>query len=198
MRATAIADEAFEHLQVARLGVRMIDDGKGNSLVGLRNVAIFGRMVTFALNNLRSVYEDFEDFDIKCKKICFDNEVSRYFYKLRNQITKQAKTPALQDFEVQSFDSRLKEHYFGPRPKNATGFVSGDITGGAYWSVDDGFGNTEKFYVTLPPGMLRGTTVLPEFKNGAKAKEEAEKYVAHLYDYLTMIRKFIAAKDQFK
>lgn len=59
--ARQILDETEELLRTAQFGLRTCALAQSErARTGLRNSVVFGRMVTFALQNLRSVSPDFE------------------------------------------------------------------------------------------------------------------------------------------
>ena len=102
-RIQEILREANDRLLVAKSGLAMIVGGVGEGRIGLRNVAVFGRMVTFATNNLRSNLAGFDDWDMDAKRKHFDDPDCRYMYELRNVIEKQARTPVSMSVHIHAF-----------------------------------------------------------------------------------------------
>jgi hypothetical protein len=188
-----ILREAREHLLVAKSGLAMIVSGLGEGRIGLRNVAVFGRMVTFATNNLRSCLSGFDDWDIAAKRRHFDNTDCRYMNELRNVIEKQARTPVSMSAHIYSF--RMGDQRKFERPPGATSFFIGDRNGGSGWLVPGPDGNEVPFYVALPPEIGKVTLSLPE-NGGRSAAECAGSYVAALEAYLDDLKRFAQERQR--
>lgn len=186
-RLDEILSEAEARLQVAKCGLSMISRGEGEGKIGLRNVAVFGRMVTFATNNLKSVVEGFADWDALAKQRHFDNETCRYMNQLRTVIEKQARTPTAVAMEISFSTDDLKRF---ERPPGARGFFIGDQNGGTGWLIADQEGNETPYYVALPPEFGRVWLMLTEH-DGRDASEVASSYVSALEAYLNELKVFV-------
>ncbi len=180
-RIDEILNEANERLKIAKCGLDMILASQGEGRIGVRNVAVFGRMVTFATNNLRSVVSDFEQWDIEAKQRYFDNDECRYMTKLRNVIEKEARTPVSTSTHIRSFNTDDINKF--PRPPGATSFFIGDQNGGTGWTIVDADKNQTPYYVALPPEIGRVWFTLPE-NEGKNVEDVASKYVECLDGYL--------------
>lgn len=131
-----------------------LDDllGKNTSrqFSGLRNLIVFGRSVTFVLQNLRGI--DGVDFDAwyepEKTKMSAD-PLMKYFVQARNELEKQGKLSVGVGLHISSFSGRDMAR-FGPPPPRATSFFIGDATGGTGWEVLTADGKAEKYYVELP------------------------------------------------
>ncbi len=186
-RVNEILNEANERLKIAKCGLDMILASQGEGRIGVRNVAVFGRMVTFATNNLRSIVDDFENWDVKAKQRHFDNDECRYMTQLRNVIEKQARTPVSMSAHIRSFNTNDMNKF--PRPPGATSFFIGDHNGGTGWMIMDADKNETPYYVALPPEIGKVWFTLPE-NEGKNVEDVASKYVACLENYLAEVTAF--------
>jgi len=193
---------AEETLQTARHGYEdLIGENKSRRFTGLRNLIVFGRSVTFVLQNLRSVIElEFDSwYQAEQQKMRID-PLMRYFLKARNEIEKQGNLSLSTSVEIRSFStSDLKR--FGPPPPGATRFFIGDQLGGAGWVVNMPGGTTEKYYVELPEdvGEIRQHFVgsleadAPEL-TGRSVEELSEMYLTRLKELLNTARERFLGK----
>jgi hypothetical protein len=187
-RIYEILNEANERLSVAKCGLAMVISGQGEGRIGIRNVAVFGRMVTFATNNLRSSIANFEAWDTEAKSRHFNNVECQYMYKLRNVIEKEARTPTSISMQLSSFNTNDLNKF--ERPPGAKDFFIGDQNGGTGWMVEDAEGNQTPYYVSLPSEIGNVSLLLPE-NDGKDAGEVTAKYVTSLEAYLTEVKSFV-------
>jgi hypothetical protein len=190
-RLDEILSEAEARLQVAKCGASMISRGEGEGKIGLRNVAVFGRMVTFATNNLKSVVEGFADWDALAKQRHFDNETCRYMNELRNVIEKQARTPTAVAVHLTAFNTDDLNRF--ERPPGAKSFVIGDQNGGTGWLIEGPDGTTTTYYVALPQEFGRVWLMLPEH-DSRDAFKVASSYVDALEAYLDDLKRYVGGK----
>lgn len=151
-RINEILHEANERLEVAKYGLNMINASKGEGKIGLRNVAVFGRMVTFATNNLRSQVEGFEVWDADAKLRHLSNDECRYMVKIRNVIEKEARTPVATNAYVREFSMDVLNRF--PHPPGARSFFIGDRNGGTGWMILDE-NNEENTLLCRAPSRCR-------------------------------------------
>lgn len=144
-----IVDEADELLKTAAFGLEDMKTRPGRMKTGLRNAVIFGRNTTWALQNLRSVHEEFDAWYAEKQAEMKADDLMKYFHDLRNDIEKRAKTPTTTSAHIKSFSSSDMAR-FEPRPPGATGFFIGDQQGGSGWLVRTENGTEEPYYVDLP------------------------------------------------
>ena len=150
-------------LTTARHG---LDDLLGSDLTrrmsGLRNLIVFGRSVTFVIQNLRSVFPDeFDTWYQAEQELLRQDPLARYFVEARNALEKQGKLSVGTSAFISSF-SGTDIRKFGPPPAGAKSFFIGDSLGGSGWEVELSEGNTEKYYVNLPASI---GTVTQHFTN---------------------------------
>ena len=192
-RIAEIMLEAKARLKAVECGVEMLSAGQGDARTGVRNVAVFGRMVTFATNNLRSVVEGFIGWDVKAKQRHFDCDECRYMYRLRNVIEKQARTPVSVSAHIRSLDTSDLARF--PRPPRATSFFVGDRNGGSGWMILNADGEKTPFYIDLPPEVGEAWLDLPEF-GGRRALDVSNTYLISLENYLLDVEDFINGNKQ--
>ncbi|HEY3597090.1 MAG TPA: hypothetical protein VGL08_06215 [Paraburkholderia sp.] len=141
-----------ETLQTAKHGLDdLLEVTRERRMTGLRNLIVFGRSVTFVLQNLRSVVGE-DEFDRWYQPHQDDMKASplmRYFVDARNALEKQGRVNVTTSVRLNTFSSSDIEK-FGPPPANAKGFFIGDRLGGTGWEVELSDGRTERYYVELP------------------------------------------------
>lgn len=138
-------------LLTARHGLDdLLGENDSRQFSGLRNLIVFGRSVTFVLQNLRGI--DGVDFDAwyePQKAAMSADPLMKYFVQARNELEKQGKLSVGVGLHIKSFSGGDMAR-FGPPPLGATSFFMGDSTGGTGWEVRTADGKTEKYYVELP------------------------------------------------
>lgn len=148
--AKQIIDEATDLLRTAQFGLEDMAR-PGRARTGLRNVVVFGRMVTFALQNLRSACPDFDEWYAEKVTEMKADPLMRYLHELRTTIEKKASTPVQTSAYIRSFSSGDISR-FQPAPPGAKDFFIGDRAGGSGWMVQTEHGE-EPYYVELPPDI---------------------------------------------
>lgn len=153
-----VIQRAEDTLQTARHGYAdLIGPDKARRYTGLRNLIVFGRSVTFVLQNLRSVVGHIE-FDrwyaLKQNELKADT-VMRYFVTLRNDLEKQGRLPVSTAAHLHHLTADLMNKY--PKPIGAKSFFIGDQLGGSGWEVELPDGTIEKFYVEIPASIATVT-----------------------------------------
>ena len=146
--AQDVINEAGELLQTAQFGLEDMKTKLGRAKTGLRNAVVFGRMTTFALQNLKSVTSDFDPWYARKQAEMKADPLMRYFHELRTSIEKKAATPTSASAHIHSFSSEDMKR-FEPRPRGARGFFTGDQNGGSGWEVQLPDGRKEKFACAL-------------------------------------------------
>ena len=183
LTAYHIVSEALELLQTAQFGLEDMRLRPGRSKTGLRNAIVFGRTVTFALQNLRAVTPDFENwYAVKQEELKAD-PLMRFFHDLRTSIEKKALTPVRMRAHVHS-SSTNDLNQFHPAPPNAVSFFIGDSNGGSGWIVRTERGE-ERYYIELPKEIGEVSLHLPDVPelNGygdRRADELVEIYLNNL------------------
>ncbi|GKQ50822.1 glutamine--tRNA ligase/YqeY domain fusion protein [Bradyrhizobium sp. Ce-3] len=151
---------AEERLRIARMGLKDMDEPE-RARAGLYNAVVFGRMVTFALQNMRNHVAGFDDWYARISAELKADELMVYMSNLRTEIEKTAKQHAGGYVKIGSLDLS-KVATLPNRPPTARAFFMGDETGGSGWEVVLADGKVEKFYVDLPDSWdVRSGLVLP-------------------------------------
>jgi hypothetical protein len=136
-------------LKAAELGLAdMMKADTGRKIVGLRNLVVFGRMVTFILQNLRTTESAFDEWYAKYQAEMQNDDLLKFFRELRNKIEKEGGIPTSTTADIHHFSRDDLPRF--PRPPNAQSFFIGDYFGGSGWEVKLPDGSTEKYYVNLP------------------------------------------------
>ncbi len=188
-RVQEILKEAQERLEAAATGLMIAKLGPSEVKAGFRNVAIYGKMVTFCTNNLRGKVDGFEEWDRAAKEKYFDNDVARAMTDARNQFEKQASNPISSTTHVKSYSPQDRARF--PQPPNAIGFFIGDRFGGSGWMLQMANGDKLPLYVDLPEDIGTSRTILSHAGQSLDLIETSEKYLDSLQHYLDDLRAFI-------
>jgi len=124
---------------------------------GLRNLIVFGRSVTFVLQNLRSTVgkKRFDDWYEPQQELMKSDLVLKYFVKLRNDLEKQGKLPVSTSAHLKHFSTDILDKY--QKPPGTVGFFIGDQLGGSGFEIELLDGSKEKYYVELPSDAVSVT-----------------------------------------
>jgi hypothetical protein len=126
------------------------------------NVAVYGRMVTSALQRLRSRTAAFDNWYLTKQHQMSNDPLLRYFYVLRSTILKEASIRFGHKATVhfRSNDELLKA--LGPPPPGAIAAVAIDSDGLSGWQVRMSDGSAVFHAVLLPAGMSELTLHVPD------------------------------------
>ncbi len=195
----AIIQRATETLQTAKHGYEdLIGKNKNRKFSGLRNLIVFGRSVTWVLQNLRSVIkEEFEHWYEPEQEKMKNDPLMRYFVSARNELEKQGKLSVATSARIHSF-STGDIGKFGPPPPGAKSFFIGDQFAGTGWEVEMPGGTEEKYYVELPAEIGEVTQHFINFPE-AEAPGLKGKSVEELCEiYLSRLEMLLdGAREQF-
>ncbi len=157
-----ILRKARETLELARRGLRDMDGSDATRrLPGFHNLVVFGRSVTFVLQNLRTVdAEGFDAWYAPWQEEMSQDPLLRHFKELRNVILKKGPSdvPQRRRMRIEHLDTRDLQPVMSNPPPGAENFFVGDQLGGAGWEVRLPDGSMEKYYVQLPPTVKMRTT----------------------------------------
>lgn len=187
-------------LQTARHGLDdLLAMQRDRRMTGLRNLIVFGRSVTFVLQNLRSAVTagEFDEWYTPRQEAMKASPLMRYFVDARNALEKQGKLSVSTSGHINSF-STGDMRKFGRPPPNAGTFFMGDQLGGTGWTVELPDGSTLKYYVELPESVGVFKQQFSDFPV-AKAPELADKSVDDLCrTYLSELAQLVAdARNRF-
>jgi hypothetical protein len=115
---------------------------------GFRNAVVFGRMVTFMLQNMRGHVPGFDPWYNEIVASLKADPMMKYFSDLRTEIEKTIKPHLGAAFSINKFDTTQLQQI--PKPRGAKSFFMGDSNGGSGWLVELPDGSEEKYYIDLP------------------------------------------------
>jgi hypothetical protein len=135
----------------------LTSSNKSRRFTGLRNLIVFGRSVTFVLQNLRTVVgkEKFDTWYESHQESMKQDVVMKYFVKLRNELEKQGRLPVSTSARIHHFSTDMISHY--KQPPGTVGFFIGDQLGGSGFEVELLDGSKEKYYVDIPTSVAEVT-----------------------------------------
>ena len=194
--------DARQQLARAKLGMDAIEElDRGRALAGLCNVAIFGRSVTWVLQNLRSTEPTFDEWYAPYAEAMKRDELCRYFLKLRNQIEKKGEVDVeAGGFYIQSLTGVDMARFYAAAPPGTTSMFMGDRFGRSGWTVSMPDGSEEVFFFEVP-AEVGGPTDLrfpdaPKTHLGSPLGAVGVKELSRIYlDYLDGL--IDAAEKQF-
>lgn len=192
--ADQIIAETESLLETARFGLRDMQTTAERRSAGFRNAVVFGRTVTLALQNLRSVRPDFDDWYKSEAQALAADPLMRFFVSVRNMIEKQARTPLSRTISIGRFSIGSMDD-FGPAPPGATSFVIGDPTGQAGWVIPQPDGSIQMYYVSLPWLKIETTMIIADTPiETGMAHKPAHELVAVYLDRLAALVKRARAR----
>ena len=195
----AIIQKAEDTYQTARFGYEdLISGNRNRRFSGLRNLIVFGRSVTFVLQNLKTpVGEDeFSAWYEPLQEEMKSDVLMKYFVKLRNEILKQGKLPVSTSMTANFSSSDMSK--LGTPPPGAKGFFMGDKTGGSGWIIELADGTEEHYYVNIPESMAKiqqHFSELPVPDDDDLKKESIEELCKYYLDKLEVL--IDGAKKEF-
>jgi len=146
-----ILKDAHESLKTAEFGFALLTKGPPNlRLCGLRNLVIFGRVVTFVLQNLRSTEKNFDQWYDKFQEEMKSDQLLVFFKDIRNILEKEGELRLHVRTHLKHFTFPQDLSRFGPPPPYAKAFFMGDQLGGSGWEIQLPDGSVSKYYVELP------------------------------------------------
>jgi len=191
-------------LSTAKLG---FEDLKSKNKVrrysGLRNLIVFGRSVTFVLQNLSSIEIEFDGWYEGIKGELKSDPLMKYFVEVRNNILKQGRMEVSTSVHIKRFSS-ADMHKFGPPPPGAKSFFMGDEIGGCGWIVELADGAEEKYYVEVPTSVAETKQIFPDLPDAVDVglknrsiEELCEMYLTKLESIINRARKkFLESEAQ--
>jgi hypothetical protein len=200
----SVLTRAEEILSTAKLGYEdMQSKDKNRRYSGLRNLIVFGRSVTFVLQNLSSIEAGFQEWYEIIQDELKSDPLMKYFVDVRNNILKQGKMQVSTSAHIKSF-STSDIAKFGPPPPGAKSFFMGDEIGGCGWLIELADGTEEKYYVEVPTSIAEVKQVFPDLPETVEEslknrsiEELCEMYLAKLESVIDKARKqFLKSETQ--
>jgi hypothetical protein len=148
-----ILQRAEAMLTTARQGLADLLDTENRSrrITGLHNLIVFGRTVSFVVQNLSSAADGFDEWYASEQAAMRADPLMRFMNDARTEILKQGKLNVHTSAFMSNFSEKDIPHHLAP--PGATGFFIGDRLGGSGWEVELPGGATEKYYVEIPAGV---------------------------------------------
>ena len=181
----------------------------------ISRISIEGRSITNILQNLKKIVPDFDEWYKPFVTEMRDDELLRFFYKLRSDTLKKG------DDRISSMSGMIdsRKHFlsisddgitiqikmpnggykleFVPRPANAVSAFLFDETGGAGWKVKDAKGKDSKVYVQVPSEIVRVSFKFdcpPKTHLGKQLDDKSANKLCALY--VTYLRRMVAAAEK--
>ncbi len=168
----------------------------------LASIIVFGRTVTFVIQNLRSIVgeKNFNDWYQPIVDEMKNDELLNAFKNARNNLEKQGHLNTHTSMHIKSLDSNSLNKYMKDRPENAKSFFIGDTLGGSGWIIELEDGTTEKLYVDIDFNEQIDINVFL-FQQGIKHKSKtilntSIENCSQLY-YTYLINIYESAKKEF-
>ncbi|PYY70726.1 hypothetical protein CRX42_09885 [Pseudomonas jessenii] len=199
IEATVLAiKRAQQVLDTAYFGLKTLKSGDpAEKSAGLRNVLVFGRSVTFVIQNLRTIVGEskFNSWYEPHQNQMRADPLMRYFVEARNNLEKQGRLDVAVSGTVHSFSGGDLAKIEKP-PFDATSFFMGDQNGGSGWEMDLGGGETIKYYVSIPKTVGEFRQVfhslpdnIPEELRSLSVDALCEIYLGKLSGLLAAVKK---------
>lgn len=185
---------AEQVLDTAYFGLRILK-GKDASQrsAGLRNVLVFGRSVTFVIQNLRTIVAEgaFDAWYAPHQAEMKADPLMVYFVEVRNNLEKQGRLSVSSSFQIKSCNRRDLEKFEQP-PLDAQSFFLSDTIGGSGWEMDLGNGESIGYYVEVPSSIAESKQFffdmadsVPREIREASVESLCEMYLGKISDVLT-------------
>lgn len=152
MSVEEVLSGAREKLKTARFGLEDMRQRPERFYSGLMNAIVFGRMVTFALQNLRSKVDGYDEWYAEKQAELKADPLMRFFSDLRTEIEKRTERHTGVS-SVLNFNLRRDRRHFEPAPPGAISMFIADQTGGSGWQVRMADGSIEHYYVDIPKSI---------------------------------------------
>jgi hypothetical protein len=179
-----------EILSTCQLGLRdLTGEDPARRIPGLYNVVVFGRATTIAVQNLRNIEDEFEEWYEPHQKAMEDDPLMKYFSRLRNTILKEGGATVSSSLYIEHLDTADLAPLMENPPPGAKSFFIGDNVGGSGWEIELGDGSTAKYYVQLPESVLMSAQLNfpdpPTEHKGHPVEDTSVENLASLYvDFL--------------
>ncbi len=171
-------------------------------MAGVRNLVVFGRAITNALQNLKNIAPDFDGWYEPLQSEMKADPLMKFFYDIRSEILKQGELRVHSKGTFSGNPFELSNRYRSQQPPNALGFVIGDQLGGSGWLVRLPDGSTEMCYVEIPSDIQNFDLAIdvyfskiPEQFRGVPVKELCEKYISYLENMVNDAKQRFSDRD---
>lgn len=180
--ATSISDvfrKVDDLMALARSGLAdLLGPKPPQRMMGVCNLATFGRSVTLVVQNLKTVVDRaaFDAWYEPKREAMKGDALMLWFVKLRNEILKEGPPSA----DVHTYIAHFTDAEIPPRPPGAKAFFMGDSYGGNGWEVSLPDGSLVKWYVELPRDVASTTLHLPSPPQSHLGQPIADRSLSNL------------------
>lgn len=193
-----ILKQVQETLRTAQYGYEdFVGDDVTKRMSGLRNFIVFGRSVTYALQNLKTPLGDlFNKWYAVQQAEMSANPVCKHMNTMRNEILKEGKLGVETYTKLQGSVPQLGD--LPPGPPGATSFFAGDELGGSGWLVPQPDGSIAKYYTKLDLGNVEVGQVFTNANNVVDVEGKPMTVQAACKAYLDILERVThAAAEEF-
>ncbi|MCF3593462.1 hypothetical protein LZG00_05565 [Rhodobacteraceae bacterium LMO-12] len=169
--------------------------------LGLRNLIVFGRSVTFVIQNLRGKEPEFDEWYAVKQSEMKEDPAFKFFLEARNKLEKQGKLGVSSSCQIRALTPETMKNV-EKQPPWADGFVIGDRLGGTGWTKKLPNGDELTYYVDLPTEIGKVEQRFMDFegylKDGLSEKtvdELSRHYVEKLAEILDSARSRFLKED---
>lgn len=184
-KIVAVLNRADAVLAIAKQGLAdVLNADRSRRVTGLHNLIVFGRSVSFVIQNLSSAAEGFKEWYASEQASMKANPLMRFMNDARTEILKQGILNVNTRTHLSSFNT--DNIPYDSAPPGATFFFMGDPLGGSGWEVELPDGSREKYYVDVPANVTVSqhfsdipTDKFPELE-GLTIDEAAKRYIEEM------------------
>ncbi len=191
-----ILERARETLKTAKMGLSLLKGPDENlKPLGFQNVVIFGRSVTFVLQNLKSKTPLFDEWYEPYQIEMRNDSLLSSFKDIRNSIEKEGDDKVTSQVYIQSFSTEELSKY--PKPPGARSFFMGDKYGRSGWEVELPDGTIERIFVNISNLNVYTRSVIrkiPKTHLGSEIKNPSIDHLSELY--LNYLEKMVSDAER--
>jgi len=193
-----ILREARARLQTAQFGLADLRGPPPRRRSGFHNAVVFGRMVTFVLQNLRGKAPGFDPWYEGQQKTMKADPVCRYFVEARNAIEKQGQSKLVNYTFINYMNSEQLKKLAEPRPPGGTAIFVGDQDGASGWIIKRDDGSEEKYYFEIPESVAVSGLALHQPPNELQIEDSIVRADAAVEKYLSVLESLVReAENRF-
>lgn len=121
----------------------------------MANILVFGRSVTFVLQNLRSTVgaKEFDSWYFPIQEEMRKDQLLKLMKDARNDLEKKGSFSSHSSIQIRNLSTDDLKKYTDNPPPYAVSFFIGDKYGGSGWEIALPDGTTEHLYVELDDGI---------------------------------------------
>lgn len=188
-------------LNLAQRGLEELlsEDGRQRA-AGVRNIVVWGRILTTTLQNLRTlIRKEFDEWYEPYRQTMTADSEFQYLYNLRNQVVKEGNLGVIgSQTHIEYLDSDDITRLTANPPPGAKGFFIGDTWGGSGWQITLPDGSIEKYYVRLPEDIAVTTGLRFLEPTTTKRVEPPDDTIENVCQrYVTFLEQLVDAAEKW-